>query len=471
MNRVSIKGVSLIFVALFWAFLSIHAGESNASPPYLYTDQELDDLLAPIALYPDPLLAQMLPASTYPEEIEDVYAWLSSGGALQSIEWQSWDESVKAIAHYPSILEMMVEDMDWTADIGDAFLNQPEDVTSSIQRLRWQARAASNLESNSQQTVVIIGNYIEIIPAQPYYVYVPQYDPSVVYIQRHVPSELPFITFGIGLALGGWLTMDFDWDHRHVIHHGWNRPGWVNRVKPHVHIEKVYVNRSRPHITQTWRHDASHGSPERYRALHPRSDSHDLRNARMPEIRGSAAKPKRSTTVFSPKGAAHSFSNRGKESHGIISSPPTKSPQDSGKGPAKPDQRENEKIVKPTAPDIAKQKVQKNLDIDKRQPQPTPGTSKQSLPLAQHTGKGLLPRLTDKSAQPAKTPSVTFGGYRGNNEARSQSLRGKASRQSNGRMHPSDFVSKDKPPEDKGKESVKGGTSAGTDDKRGRMRR
>ena len=92
------------------------------------TEQELDNLLAPIALYPDPLLAQMLPASTYPAEIADAADWLNSGGSISGIDWQNWDESVKAIAHYPNILKMMADNMDWTADLGDAFLNQPEDV-------------------------------------------------------------------------------------------------------------------------------------------------------------------------------------------------------------------------------------------------------------------------------------------------------------------------------------------------------
>ena len=101
---------------------------------------------------------------------------------------------------------MMADNMDWTADLGDAFLNQPEDVTRSIQRLRWQARDAGNLESTSQQTVIIDGDYIEIIPAQPQYIYVPQYDPSVIYVQRWTPGRSPFITFGLGLAIGGWLS-------------------------------------------------------------------------------------------------------------------------------------------------------------------------------------------------------------------------------------------------------------------------
>jgi hypothetical protein len=447
MNRIGIKGFLLIFVMCLSALLSIQAGESNASPAYLYTDQELDNLLAPIALYPDPLLAQMLPASTYPAEIAVAEAWLNSGGTMSSIDGQNWDESVKAIAYYPSILQMMAGNMDWTADLGDAFLNQPEEVTRSIQRLRWQAREAGNLESTSQQTVVIVGDYIEIIPAQPQYIYVPQYDPSVIYIRRWAPGRLPFITFGLGMVIGGWLTMDFDWGHHSVIYHGWNRPGWVNHARPHVLIKNVYVNRSRPYISPTWRHDASHGDPERYRALHPGGGPSVGRNARIPEIRGSATtSPKPLPRVFGPRGDTHSLSNRGKESRGVVSTPSTKPPQDLGRRPAMP------------VPGVSKQPVQ-----------PTPSMSKQPLPPAPGIGKvSSPPRPARESLQPARTPSVTFGGYRGDKEARSQSLRGKASRQSSEGIRAPAPVSKGRDPAGKG--DVRGRTPAGKDDIRGKQR-
>ena len=165
-----------------------------------FTDQELDNLLAPIALYPDPLLAQMLPASTYPTEVADAEAWLNSGGdvsrALMSRIGTSPSGQLPTI---PDILQMMAGNMDWTANVGDAFLNQPEDVTNSIQRLRWRARAVGNLVSNAEQSVIIDGDYIQIVPAQPQYIYVPQYDTSVVYVQAPTMGVPPFITFGFGL--------------------------------------------------------------------------------------------------------------------------------------------------------------------------------------------------------------------------------------------------------------------------------
>jgi hypothetical protein len=445
MKRIGIKGFLLVFVVCLSALLSIQAGESNAFPAYSYTDQELDNLLAPIALYPDPLLAQMLPASTYPAEIADAEAWLNSGGTMSSIDGQNWDESVKAIAHYPSILKMMAGNMNWTADLGGAFLNQPEDVARSIQRLRWQARNAGNLEGTSQQNVILNGDYIEIIPAQPQYVYVPRYDPSVIYVQRWYPGRPPFITFGLGLVIGGWLIMDFDWGRHNVIYHGWNRPGWVNFARPHVRIRNVYVNRSRPYISQTWKHDASHGDPERYRASRPGVG----RNSRMPEIKGSATPPPRPLPgVFGPRGDTQSFSNRGRESRGVVSAPTKTPPQDLGKRPAIPTPGVSQRPVKP-APSISKQPLL-----------PGPGIGKAPIQV----------RPARESVQPPKTPSVTFGGYRGDKEARGQSLRGQASRQSSAAApSPATPVTKRSAPERK--DSDKGGVPAGKEDTRGKPRR
>jgi hypothetical protein len=448
MNRIGIKGFLLIFVVCLSAVLSIQAGDSNASPAYLYTDQELDNLLAPIALYPDPLLAQMLPASTYPAEIADADAWLNSGGNMSSIDGQNWDEPIKAIAHYPSILKMMAGNMNWTADLGDAFLNQPEDVASSIQRLRWQARNAGNLESTSQQNVILNGDYIEIVPAQPQYVYVPRYDPSVIYVQRWYPGRPPFITFGLGLAIGGWLIMDFDWGHHNIIYHGWSRSGWVNNARPHVRIKNVYVNRSRPYMSQQWKHDASHGDPERYRASRSVSVTSVGRNVRIPEIRRSTITPPRPLpNAFGPRGDTQSFSNRGKVSRGVVS--PMKTP----------------------AQDPVKRLSTPAPSVIQRPAIPAPVVSKQ--PLLPGPGIGKAPpqvRPARESVQPPKTPSVTFGGYRGDKEAREQSLRGQSSRQSSA-VAPSSATAVTKVRTPERKDGAKGGVPAGKDDNRGKPRR
>ncbi|HVO67287.1 MAG TPA: DUF3300 domain-containing protein [Syntrophales bacterium] len=456
MIRNGIKGFLLIFIVCLWALLSIQAWAYDPFPTdsSQFTDQELDNILAPIALYPDPLLAQMLPASTYPDEIADAYDWLNGGGPASAIDLQNWDESVKAIAHYPNILKMMAENGDWTADLGDAFLNQPEDVARSIQLLRWQARDRGNLESTSQQTVAIDGDYIEIIPAQPQYIYVPLYDPSIIYVQRWYPGRAPFITFGLGLMIGGWLTMDFDWGHHHVIYHGWNRPGWVNHARPYVHVRNVYINRSRPFINQAWRHDASHGSPDSYRASHPISRPGIGKRAPIPEIKGRASTPpKPPTGVFGPRGDTRSFSNRGRESRGVGLAPPKAPTQDIGKRPTTP------------APGVSQRPAQPAPSISKQPLLPGPGIGKSPPPQARPARESVQPPV-----QPPKTPSVTFGGYRGANEARQQSLRGQASRQSNTVIRPSAAPpTRSTAPERK--DGAKGGSPAGKDDTRGRSHR
>ena len=496
-RTVGMKRFLLVAVICLGVILSIPGIASHASTSYAYTDQELDSLLAPIALYPDPLLAQMLPASTYPLEIADADAWLNRGGDVSRIDGQSWDESVRTIAHYPDILNMMAAYLDWTADLGEAFLDQPENVTRSIQRLRWQARSIGNLENTAQQTVIIDGDYIEIIPAQPQYVYIPQYDPAVVYTERWISGGLPLINFGLGWLIGSWLTMDFDWDDRRVIYHGWNRPGWVNHARPHVRVKDIYINRSRPYINRTWRHDASHGSPATYRASGPGIIPGAGAQARMPEVRGRSPLPSRpSEGIFGPRGNAASLGNRGRESRGItpvrpaspastVARPPAAPVPGVGKSPSPvvsagrkpplakvrppvapvpiigkvPSQSGSagQVVQPPKAPSatvvgrevrspVPPRPVAPAQSIARPPAAPAPGVGKVPSPVVSVSRKPPLsqaPPATPapvigksssqvgrESLQPGKTPTVAFGGYRGAQEAKAQSMRGQSSRQS-----------------------------------------
>ncbi len=436
MKRIFIKGFLLVFIVCLSALLSNRAWADDADLTYSvsFTDQELDDLLAPIALYPDPLLAQILPASTYPAEVSDAEAWLNSGGDESRIDEQAWAESVRAISRYPDILQMMAENMDWTANLGDAFLNQPEEVTNSIQRLRWRARAVGNLVSNAEQSVIVEGDYIQIVPAQPQYIYVPQFDTSVIYVQAS-----PFVTFGFGLAIGGWLSMDFDWGHHHVIYHGWNRPGWVSHARPYVHLTNVYINRSRPSISQIWRHDRSHGDPARYLASRPSGPNAD-RYARVGEARGS-------TTIQSrPAGGIYGqgrdtrvYSNRGRESRGTVSQQPA-----------------------PLTPSTSERRAMPTPNVSQRPTIPASGGSQQVRPVSPQVGSSgsNQPGSAPAIQQPARTPSVTFGGYRGAGEAKTQGLRGQASRQSSEQARPA------APPP-----AHRGSVPARKDDSGGRQRR
>ena len=192
---------------------------------------ELEQLLEPIALYPDPLIAEILPAATLPSQIVLADRYMSGGGDPNLIDQQPWDPSIKALARYPGVLSMMDGNLPWTTELGQAFLDQQPDVMNSIQSLRAQAQTLGNLQSSPQENVVADNGDIEILPTDPGIVYVPVYQPDLVFFQR--PYGRPFITFGAGFALGAWLNHDFDWHNHHLIEWGSDhpRPGdwWVRR--------------------------------------------------------------------------------------------------------------------------------------------------------------------------------------------------------------------------------------------------
>lgn len=218
-------------------------------PQQGFTDAELDELLAPIALYPDPLLAQVVPASTFIDQLEDAQSVLRGKSDDNLIANQSWDVSVKSVAHYPQVLQMMVDKRDWTTALGQAYVNQSTDVGKAIQRLRAEAKAAGSLVTTAQQEVISEGQVIRIEPAQPQVIYVPQYNPEVVYVDSG-PSTgavvaAAAISFGVGLAIGAWLNNDWDYYGRGIYYHGWVGGGWVgvNRSFVNVNVNRnIYVN-------------------------------------------------------------------------------------------------------------------------------------------------------------------------------------------------------------------------------------
>ena len=209
-----------------------------------FSPDQLDNLLAPVALYPDPLLAQLLVAATFPDEIDEAARVVRADNDPAGIDSASWDVSVKAVAHYPEVLSMMADSLDWTTALGQAYAWQPEDVMASIQRLRAQARAVGNLETGPQQEVVDDAGNIEIWPAEPDNVYVPAYDPDLVYFGSGGALGGGVETFGPPCLIGVWLNRDIDWHHRKVYYHGWDQgPLWVTRARPDVQMSPAYVDR------------------------------------------------------------------------------------------------------------------------------------------------------------------------------------------------------------------------------------
>jgi len=221
--------------------------QDDSGPYEPYSPEQLDNLLAPVALYPDPLLSQLLVAATFVDEVDEAARYVRANGQA-GIDDQDWDISVKAVAHYPTVIEMMADKIDWTTSVGQAYVNQSTDVSTSIQRLRHMAHSVGNLVSTPQQEVLINGDYIAIDPYQPQYIYVPVYDPYICYYRR--PAWGLAITFGAGFVIGAWLNRDWDWGGRGIYYHGWGGPGWhggwhggwVDRCRPNVHITNVYVN-------------------------------------------------------------------------------------------------------------------------------------------------------------------------------------------------------------------------------------
>ncbi len=159
------------------------SGEQSPTQTVLQSPQELQQLVAPIALYADALVAQVLAASTYPTEIVEAERWMQGHSNLKGeelageVDKQPWDPSVKALTQFPSVLENMDKNLSWTSSLGDAYANQQQAVTDAVQAMRQQARKAGQLNSNEQENVSTQGNTIVIQPANPDVVYVPAYDP------------------------------------------------------------------------------------------------------------------------------------------------------------------------------------------------------------------------------------------------------------------------------------------------------
>jgi hypothetical protein len=184
-----------------------------------FSEEQLDQLLGPIALYPDALIALILPASTASSDIVLAARYLASGGNSADADNQPWDDSVRALAHYPDVVKWMDDNLAWTKQLGDVFALQPADVMNTVQRLRARARAAGTLVDTPQQQVVVAQNTIEIVPTQPDVIYVPYYDPGVVFAPQpsyYYGSSL--FSFSPAYATGFWLSYSVDWRQRQVCY-------------------------------------------------------------------------------------------------------------------------------------------------------------------------------------------------------------------------------------------------------------
>jgi hypothetical protein len=225
-------------------------GAVHAQGAAKMSNQQLDSLTAPIALYPDALLAQVLMAATFPQDVQAAAAWskantkLQGDDAVKAVASEPWDPSVQSLVAFPQVLATMASKPDWVSQLGTAFLGQSNDVMDSVQRLRKQAQAAGNLKTSSQQKVVVEQSTIQIVPANPQVVYVPTYNPTVVYGTWPYPAYPPVyvppppgyaiatgfatgLAFGAGVAVANSLWGGFNWN-THDVNINVNRYNNVN---------------------------------------------------------------------------------------------------------------------------------------------------------------------------------------------------------------------------------------------------
>lgn len=276
-----------VILAVFVMCCALSAPAMAQAAPY-FAPQQLDHMVSRIALYPDPLLAQTLAAATFPDQISDASYWADEhhnvtgnelAGAIES-DQLPWDPSVQALLPFPAVLHMMVSDMNWTTDLGNAFLGQQQEVMYAVQRMRQRARDYGYLRTGPQ-IIVGGGPYITILPARADYVVVPYYDPVVVYARPRPGFFIGgAIGFRFGVALGasyrpwGWGYNRIAWDRRVVFINNapWQRT-WVNR---HEYVHPYTIRRYPEH--HYVREHENHGHEVAYRAHERNEERREVRH-------------------------------------------------------------------------------------------------------------------------------------------------------------------------------------------------
>ena len=308
-------------------------GQSNAqapAPSVKQSPQELQQLVAPIALYPDALVAQILAASTYPTQIVEADRWMQAHSSLKGqelakeVDKQDWDPSVKALTQFPSVLENMDKNLSWSSALGEAYFNQPDDVSAAVQTLRQQARNAGHLNSTDQEKVTTQGSTVVIEPAQPDVVYVPAYDPWLVYGAPIVayPGWYPVpgifwggvgLSFGIGFGIGFFGGFGWGWGHWGYDWHG-GRPFFDHHD---------FVSHSREfghegfHRGDFAHGNFGHGGVDRGGGFHGSSNSHGGSSVHGgSSFHGQPGRRSGAFSGFDHGGNVRSFSSRGRSSFG-----------------------------------------------------------------------------------------------------------------------------------------------------------
>ncbi len=431
-------------------------GQIPATAYVALTPGQLEQLVAPIALYPDSLLAQILGAATFPDQVAAATGWLQqnknlTGTALmQAVNQQPWDASVKALTQFPSVLDNLAMNLSWTSSLGEAYHMQPADVMSAVQTLRAQAKAAGNLKSGSQITVVQESPQVIVIqPANPQVVYVPQYNPTVVY---GAPVTTPgystaavvttaAIAFGIGIAVGaamnnsccGWSYSywNCNWHsstvvYRNNVYYGnsaWHGGYYGSSATAYGPYGSAQAGRAYNPSTGTYARGASTVTPYgtqkvgqaynpntgAYAATHQTSNAYGNYGSSVVSKNGNTAYTQHQTTAQGSVGTVQTSAG--------------------GKGAAATGKYGNSAAAGQTANGnqyaAANGNVYKNTGSGWQQ---TQGTPKQA-PTSNYSGANSA-AARGYGAQPASTRSSAFGGGGGGGgwESRQASARGSASR-------------------------------------------
>jgi len=372
-NRRFVKRIlaSCLILALFMPASSYgqeaqDAAQENQTAP-VFKAEELDQMVAPIALYPDDLLSQIFMASTYPLEIVQAARWAEVNKDLQddalavALEKEPWDPSVKSLVAFPQVLSMMNEKLDWTQNLGDAFLCQQKDVMDTVQRLRDKADAEGNLKSTKEQTVIIEEETIIIESTDPEVVYVPVYNPTVVYGTWWYPSyppyyyyppgyvyATPYVSFVAGVAVGaawGYAWVHCDWHGGDVnidVDRNTNINNNIDRDAARQKLQDKGASGK-----GEWKHNAEHRKGVSYRD--PKTAQQYDRMASSEKIKsreefrgrtesGSRDLSKASSTRDSSSGSNKKDSNRGSSPRDTSAG---KSERDFSREPIKMDQNRN----------------------------------------------------------------------------------------------------------------------------------
>jgi hypothetical protein len=317
------------------------AAEPESTAAERLTREEIEALVGPIALYPDALVALVLPASTRTADVVLAARFLNQGGDPATLDAQPWEDSVRALARYPDVIKYLDENLAWTQRLGDCFLLQPVEVMDAIQAVRLRARQRGLLSDTDEQSVIVEDGEVRIVPARSTVIYVPRYNVDYLYVSEYWNAG-PFLTFGIGYGIGTWLSYDCDWRHHRVrvVH---RPPEWTHR--PDWRSRPAYRQVDRERNWHDWKpakpHRRTHYAdnpppvgyrPPTYTATPPRPHTNYRSDRRPGEYSNAAPQPRpRVTNRDDDRRRSH---DRGNRSPGAAT--PASTPTFSAPGPVAP---------------------------------------------------------------------------------------------------------------------------------------